>query len=137
MNIVSSIAGRNLRCSTRKKQTADLLTSDYLVASADPNPLWLRSLAPRISSYSVDSRLAPRPRRVWNAAAGVLRRLYRKTNSSRYICSWALLNTVVRAYEPLLKVSNSPIGKRDGGLRTFSQLRAERLDASDMFKAGL
>src|SRR6185436_11681583 len=29
------------------------------------------------------------------------------------------------------------IGKGDGGLRTFSKFRAERLDASDMLKAGL
>jgi hypothetical protein len=48
-----------------------------------------------------------------------------------------LAYTVVRTNEPLLEVANSPIGKWDGGLRTFSQLRAERLDASDMSKAGL
>ena len=48
-----------------------------------------------------------------------------------------LAYTVARANEPLLEVANSPIGKWDGGLRTFSQLRAERLDASDMSKAGL
>ena len=48
-----------------------------------------------------------------------------------------LAYTVVRANKPLLEVANSPIGKWNGGLRTFSQLRAERLDASDMFKAGL
>jgi hypothetical protein len=45
--------------------------------------------------------------------------------------------TVVRANEPLLEVANSSIGKWDGRLRTFSQLRAERLDARDMFKTGL
>jgi serine/threonine-protein kinase len=38
--------------------------SDYLVASATPNRLCLRSLAPRICSYSVDLRPVPRPRRV-------------------------------------------------------------------------
>jgi Mrp family chromosome partitioning ATPase len=58
-------------------------TSDYPVASASLNRLWLRSLAPRICSYSVDLRVVPRPRRVWKAAAGVSRRLCRKTNSSR------------------------------------------------------
>ena len=36
-----------------------------------------------------------------------------------------------------LEVANGSIGKGDSGLRTFSQFRAERLDASDMFKAGL
>ena len=40
------------------------LPSDYLVASATPNRLWLRSLAPRICSYSVDLRAVPRPRSV-------------------------------------------------------------------------
>jgi hypothetical protein len=49
----------------------------------------------------------------------------------------SLAYTVVRANEPLLKVADSPIGKWDGGPSTFSQLWAERLDASDMFKAGL
>ena len=48
-----------------------------------------------------------------------------------------LAHTVVGADEPLLKVANGSIGKWDGGLRTFSQLRAERLYASDVFKAGL
>ena len=38
--------------------------SDYPVASASPNRLWLRSLAPRICSYSVDLRPVPRPKRV-------------------------------------------------------------------------
>src|ERR1019366_5705297 len=68
-----------------------LPSPDYLVASATPNRLWLRSLAPRICSYSVDLRAVPRPRSVGNAAAGVLRRLCRKTNSSRNTWSWALL----------------------------------------------
>jgi len=49
----------------------------------------------------------------------------------------SLAHTVVGADEPLLEVANSSIGKWDGGLRTFSQLRAERLDAIDMLKAGL
>jgi hypothetical protein len=40
------------------------MTSNYLVASASPNRLGLRSLAPRICSYSVDLRLVPRPRSV-------------------------------------------------------------------------
>jgi len=48
-----------------------------------------------------------------------------------------LAHTVVRANEPLLEVAYGSIGKGNGGLRTFSQFRAERLDASDMFKAGL
>ena len=39
-------------------------TPDYLVASATPNRLWLRSLAPRICSYPVDLRAVPRPRSV-------------------------------------------------------------------------
>src|SRR2546427_8356936 len=39
-------------------------TSDYPVASADPYALGLRSLAPRICSYSVDFRPVPRPRSV-------------------------------------------------------------------------
>jgi hypothetical protein len=48
-----------------------------------------------------------------------------------------LTHTVVGADEPLLEVANGSIGKWYGGLRTFSQLGAERLAASDMFKAGL
>jgi hypothetical protein len=40
-----------------------------------------------------------------------------------------LAHTVGGANEPLLEVANGSTGKRDGGLRTFSQLRAERLDA--------
>ena len=36
----------------------------YLVDSANPNRLRLRSFAPRICSYPVDSRPVPRPRRV-------------------------------------------------------------------------
>ena len=46
-------------------------------------------------------------------------------------------HTVVGADQPLLEVANGSIGKRDCGLHTFSQFRAERLDTSDMFKAGL
>ena len=42
-----------------------------------------------------------------------------------------------RSNEPPLEVANGSIGKGDSGLRTFSKFRAERLDASDMFKAGL
>src|SRR5271157_2390285 len=38
-----------------------LPASDYLVASASPNRLWLRSLAPRICSYIVDLRAVPKP----------------------------------------------------------------------------
>ena len=38
--------------------------SDYLVASASPNRLWLRSLAPRICSYIVDLRAVPKPSNV-------------------------------------------------------------------------
>ena len=48
-----------------------------------------------------------------------------------------LAHTVVGANEPPLEVANGSIGKGDSGLRTFSKFRAERLDASDMFKAGL
>lgn len=48
-----------------------------------------------------------------------------------------LAHTVVRANEALLEVADGSIGKWDGGLRTFSQLRAERLDASYVFKTGL
>ena len=40
------------------------LTSNYPVASASRYRLWLRSLAPRICSYSVDLRPVPKPRRV-------------------------------------------------------------------------
>jgi hypothetical protein len=47
-----------------------------------------------------------------------------------------LAHTVVGADEPLLEVANGSIGKWYGRLRTFSQLRAERLCASNMFKAG-
>jgi len=38
--------------------------SACLVDSASPNRLRLKSFAPRICSYSVDSRPVPRPRRV-------------------------------------------------------------------------
>jgi hypothetical protein len=48
-----------------------------------------------------------------------------------------LTYAVVGADEPLLEVANGSIGKWNGGLRTFSQLPAERLDASDMFEASL
>ena len=48
-----------------------------------------------------------------------------------------LAHSVVGADQPLLEVANRPIGKWDSGLRAFSQLRSERLVASDMFKAGL
>jgi hypothetical protein len=48
-----------------------------------------------------------------------------------------LAHTVVGANEPPLEVANGSISKRDRGLRTFSQFRAERLDASDMFKTSL
>jgi hypothetical protein len=46
-----------------------------------------------------------------------------------------LAHTVVRANEPLLEIAYGSIGKGNGGLRTFSQFRAQRLDASDVFKA--
>ena len=49
----------------------------------------------------------------------------------------ALAHAVIGANEPLLQVADSSIGKWDGGLRTLSQLRAERLGAGYMFKAGL
>src|ERR1017187_7674662 len=42
-----------LQCRARR---ADKKPPDYLVASATPSRLWLRSLAPRICSYSVDLR---------------------------------------------------------------------------------
>jgi hypothetical protein len=45
--------------------------------------------------------------------------------------------TVVGANEPPLEVANGSIDKGDGGLRTFSHCRADRLDASDMFEAGI
>ena len=48
-----------------------------------------------------------------------------------------LAHSVVGANQPPLEVANGPIGKGYSGLRTFSQFRAEGLDASDMFKAGL
>jgi hypothetical protein len=48
-----------------------------------------------------------------------------------------LAHTVVGANEPPLDVADGSIGKGDSGLRTFSQCRAERLDTSDMFKAGV
>jgi len=48
-----------------------------------------------------------------------------------------LAHTVVGANGPPLEVANGSIGKRDGGLRTFSHCRADRLDASDMFEAGI
>jgi hypothetical protein len=48
-----------------------------------------------------------------------------------------LAHTMIGANEPPLEVADGSIGKGDSGLRTFSQFRAERLDASDMFKAGL
>ena len=48
-----------------------------------------------------------------------------------------LVHSVVGANEPPLEVANGSIGKEDSGLRTFSKFRAERLDASDMFIAGL
>ena len=41
------------------------------------------SFAPVIVSYVVASRVVPRPRSVWKAAARFCRRLCRKTNSSR------------------------------------------------------
>jgi len=63
------------------KSASDLLL--IRLTQQDPTYWRLMSLAPRICSYSVDFRPVPRPRRVWNPAAGVLRRLCRKTNSSR------------------------------------------------------
>ena len=42
-----------------------------------------RFAPPRISLYDVGLRPVPRPSKVWNAAMGCLRRLWRKTNSSR------------------------------------------------------
>ena len=45
-----------------------------------------------------------------------------------------LAHTVVGSNEPPLEVAYGSIGKGDGGLRTFSKFRAERLDLSDMFK---
>ena len=41
-----------------------LPTSDYLVASANPNGLCMRSFAPRICSYPVELRAVPRPSKV-------------------------------------------------------------------------
>src|SRR5260370_39389459 len=37
----------------------------------------------------------------------------------------------------MVSARSSILTLRDSGLRTFSKFRAERLDASDMFKAGL
>ena len=48
-----------------------------------------------------------------------------------------LAHSVVGSNEPLLEVSDRPIGKRDCGLCTFAQLRSKRLVSNDMFKAGL
>lgn len=42
-----------------------------------------RFAPPRISLYDVGLCPVPRPSKVWNAAMGCLRRLWRKTNSSR------------------------------------------------------
>jgi hypothetical protein len=46
-----------------------------------------------------------------------------------------LAHSVIGSDEPLLEVSNSPIGKRDGGLCAFTQLRSEGLVMNDMFEA--
>jgi hypothetical protein len=45
-----------------------------------------------------------------------------------------LAYTVVRAGEPLLKVADGPVGKRDGRLRALSQLRAKRLNPGYVWK---
>jgi len=48
-----------------------------------------------------------------------------------------LAHSVVGSDQPLLQVSNRPIGKRDSGLRAFAQLRPERLATGDRFKTSL
>jgi len=45
----------------------------------------------------------------------------------------SLAHTVLGAYQPPLEVAYGSIGKGDRGFRTFSQVRTERLDASDLF----
>ena len=44
---------------------------------------WGKSCAPRMTLPVVGPRSVPSPSNVWNAAMGVWRRLWRKTNSSR------------------------------------------------------
>lgn len=46
-------------------------------------------------------------------------------------------HTMVGSDQPLLEVADGPVGKRDNGLRAFSQLRAEGLGPNDMFVADL
>ena len=46
-------------------------------------------------------------------------------------------HTMVGSDQPLLEVADGPVGKRDNGLRAFSQLRAEGLGPNDMLVADL
>src|SRR5262245_24152671 len=96
--------------------------------------VWLkgleRSVPPRIWWYAVGLRPVPRPSRVWNAAMGCLRRLWRKINL-KLIAAHA----VIGSDQPLLEIPNGAVCQRQHRVRAFAEIDSQGLRARHMLKS--
>src|SRR5258707_2317387 len=80
-----------------------------------------RFAPPRISLYDVGLRPVPRPSKVWNAAMGCLRRLWRKTKFIKVNLELIAAHAVIGPDQPLLEIADGAVCQRQHGLGTFPQ----------------
>src|ERR1700751_4008641 len=81
-------------------------------------------------------RPVTRPSKVWNAAIGWRRRLWRKEEFIKVNLEPISAKTVMGSDQPLLKIADGAVCQRQYGLRTFPQIDSQGLVARHMLESG-
>jgi len=81
-------------------------------------------------------RPVPRPSKVWNAAIGCRRRLWRKDEFIKVNLELISAHAVIGSDQPLLEIADGAVCQRQYGLRTFPQIDSQGLDARHMLESG-